>query len=141
MQYRNNIKLSTHEETRCQFSGSKAGIKLGIDVHQDFYVVMVQEGGSNPKPAQRFQKRSVPALRGKTGRPKSFLTARPLNKRRTKSPISAKPVTLAFLSSTSYYVLLNVTTSKNARRLSENQEGQTNLRLKLLRDFAPHLAL
>src|SRR6266550_4207146 len=29
---------------------------LGIDVHQDFYVVVEQVGGSNPKPAQRFQK-------------------------------------------------------------------------------------
>ena len=40
MQYRNNIELSSHEETRCQFNGSKAVIKLGIDVHQDFYVVV-----------------------------------------------------------------------------------------------------
>jgi transposase len=31
-------------------------IKLGIDVHQEFYVVVVQEGGGNPKPAQRFKK-------------------------------------------------------------------------------------
>jgi transposase len=31
-------------------------IKLGIDVHQEFYVVVCQEGGSNPKPAQRFKK-------------------------------------------------------------------------------------
>src|SRR3984893_3590789 len=31
-------------------------IKLGIDVHQDFYVVVMQEGGTNPKPAQRYQK-------------------------------------------------------------------------------------
>jgi len=29
---------------------------LGIDVHQDFYVVVIQEGGSNPKPPQRFAK-------------------------------------------------------------------------------------
>src|SRR5205823_12541145 len=28
----------------------------GIDVHQDFYVVVMQEGGSNPKPPQRFHK-------------------------------------------------------------------------------------
>jgi len=28
----------------------------GIDVHQDFYVVVEQEGGSNPKPPQRFGK-------------------------------------------------------------------------------------
>src|SRR2546427_2434752 len=31
---------------------------LGIDVHQDFYVVVEQEGGSNPKPPQRFQKQA-----------------------------------------------------------------------------------
>jgi transposase len=31
-------------------------IKLGIDVHQDFYVVVMQLGGTNPKPAQRLRK-------------------------------------------------------------------------------------
>jgi transposase len=31
-------------------------IKLGIDVHQEFYVVVMQAGGSNPKPPQRFGK-------------------------------------------------------------------------------------
>src|SRR6266576_3593580 len=31
-------------------------IKLGIDVHQQFYPVVLQEGGSNPKPPQRFSK-------------------------------------------------------------------------------------
>jgi transposase len=56
MQYVNNPELSSPEETRCQFNGSKADIKLGIDVHQDFYVVVEQVGGSNPKPAQRFGK-------------------------------------------------------------------------------------
>jgi transposase len=53
-----NTELSSHEETRCQFNGSRAVIKLGIDVHQDFYVVVMQEGGTNPKPAQRFPKGS-----------------------------------------------------------------------------------
>ena len=48
--------MSSLEETRCQFNGTKADIKLGIDVHQDFYVLVMQEGGSNPKPPQRFQK-------------------------------------------------------------------------------------
>jgi transposase len=62
-----NTELSSHEGTRRQFNGGKADIKLatgrvrpvcglGIDVHQDFYVVVRQEGGSNPKPPQRFQK-------------------------------------------------------------------------------------
>jgi transposase len=48
--------LSSHEETRCQFNGGRYAIKLGIDVHQDFYVLVEQAGGSNPKPPQRFQK-------------------------------------------------------------------------------------
>ncbi len=51
-----NTELSSHEGTRCQFNGSTGAIKLGIDVHQDFYVVVKQEGGSNPKPPQRFHK-------------------------------------------------------------------------------------
>ena len=48
-------ELSPLEETRCQFKGTKADIKsaegqsrpvcgLGTDVHQDFYVVVMQEG-------------------------------------------------------------------------------------------------
>jgi transposase len=56
MQYLINNELSSHEGTRCEFNRSKAMIKLGIDVHQEFYVVVCQEGGSNPKPAQRFKK-------------------------------------------------------------------------------------
>src|SRR5437764_11470014 len=51
-----NTELSSHEGTRCQFNGGKACIKLGIDVHQDFYVVVEQVGGGNPKPPQRFRK-------------------------------------------------------------------------------------
>src|SRR5438309_5890950 len=51
-----NTELSSHEGTRSQFNGSRACIKLGIDVHQDYYVVVKQEGGTNPKPAQRFRK-------------------------------------------------------------------------------------
>ena len=49
-------ELSSPEEARGQFNGRSGTIKLGIDVHQAFYVVVVQEGGSNPKPAQRFGK-------------------------------------------------------------------------------------
>src|SRR5216117_17148 len=52
----NNTELSSHEETRSQFNGGRCAIKLGIDVHQDFYVVVEQVGGSNPKPPQRFAK-------------------------------------------------------------------------------------
>src|SRR6266487_5304288 len=53
-----NTELSSHEGTRCQFNGGRCAIKLGIDVHQDFYVVVMQEGGGNPKPPQRFQKQA-----------------------------------------------------------------------------------
>ncbi len=53
-----NTELSSHEGTRRQFNGGRCAIKLGIDVHQDFYVVVMQEGGGNPKPAQRFQKQA-----------------------------------------------------------------------------------
>ena|SRR5437899_2439362 len=49
-------ELSSHEETRFEFNRSTGAIKLGIDVHQDYYVVVKQEGGANPKPAQRFRK-------------------------------------------------------------------------------------
>jgi transposase len=67
MQYLNDTELSSPEGTRCQFNGGRCAIKsaegrirpvcgLGIDVHQDFYVVVMQEGGSNPKPPQRFPK-------------------------------------------------------------------------------------
>ena len=51
-----NTELSSLEGTRCQFNSSRAVIKLGIDVHQAYYVVVKQEGGTNPKPAQRFRK-------------------------------------------------------------------------------------
>src|SRR5438094_1409072 len=51
-----NTELSSLEGTRCQFKGSRAIIKLGIDVHQDYYVVVKQEDGTNPKPAHRFRK-------------------------------------------------------------------------------------
>ena len=51
-----NTELSSHEGTRFEFNRSTGAIKLGIDVHQDFYVVVKQEGGTNPKPAQRFRR-------------------------------------------------------------------------------------
>src|SRR5947207_1235179 len=54
-----NTELSSLDPAgagRCQFNGSRAVIKLGIDVHQDYYVVVKQEDGTNPKPAQRFRK-------------------------------------------------------------------------------------
>jgi transposase len=51
-----NTELSSHEGTRCQFNGGNCTIKVGIDVHQDFYVVVEQVEGNNPKPPQRFAK-------------------------------------------------------------------------------------
>lgn len=62
-----NTELSSHEGTRCQFNGGRCAIKsaegrirpvcgLGIDVHQEFYVVVMQEDLANPKPPQRFAK-------------------------------------------------------------------------------------
>src|ERR1700730_4958824 len=51
-----HTELSSHKGTRLEFNPSKAAIKLGIDVHQEHYVVVMQEGGGNPKPAQRFKK-------------------------------------------------------------------------------------
>ena len=51
-----NTELSSLEGTRDQFNGRTGVIKLGIDVHQQFYTVVLQEGGSNPKPPQRFSK-------------------------------------------------------------------------------------
>lgn len=51
-----HTELSSHEGTRGQFNGRSGAIKLGIDVHQAFYVVVMQEGGAKPKPAQRFGK-------------------------------------------------------------------------------------
>ena len=59
MQYLINTELSSHEETRFEFNRSTGAIKLGIDVHQGFYVVVEQVGGSNPKPPQRFGKQAL----------------------------------------------------------------------------------
>jgi transposase len=63
--------LSSPEGTRSEFNPGKAVIKLGIDVHQEHYVVVMQEGGGNPKPAQRFKKEAflnwAAKLRRKSG--------------------------------------------------------------------------
>ena len=53
-----NTELSSIEGTRRQFNGGRCTIKLGIDVHQDFYVVVEQVDGTNPKPPQRFPKQA-----------------------------------------------------------------------------------
>jgi transposase len=70
-----DTELSSLEGTRCQFNGSKADIKLGIDVHQDFYVVVMQLGGSNPKPPQRFQKEAFVLWAAKLKRQESEVHA------------------------------------------------------------------
>ena len=63
----NTIKVesSSLEETRGQFSGRTGAIKLGIDVHQAFYVVVLEEGGANPRPAQRFKKEAFLSWAGR----------------------------------------------------------------------------
>jgi transposase len=48
--------MSSLEETRGEFNPRSEAIKLGIDVHQEYYVVVEQIEGGNPKPAQRFPK-------------------------------------------------------------------------------------
>jgi transposase len=37
-----------------QYQGTPGGIKLGVDVHQGSYVVVMQEDHATPQPAQRF---------------------------------------------------------------------------------------
>src|SRR5438094_3727751 len=53
-----NTELSSHEGTRSQFTGCKCTNNVGIDVHQDIYVVVEQVDGTYPKPPQRFPKRA-----------------------------------------------------------------------------------
>ena len=67
----NNTELSSPEETRPEFNSGESAIKLGIDVHQHFYVVVLQVGGTNPKPAQRFQKEAFLGWAGKLAREKT----------------------------------------------------------------------
>src|SRR5207302_3147690 len=49
-----NIESSSHEAARTQINSAPRAIKLGIDVHQEFYVVVMQREGATPKPPQRF---------------------------------------------------------------------------------------
>ena len=56
MRKHTNTESTSLEATRSQFNGGSAPIKLGIDVHQAFYMVVEQVGGSNPKPPQRMSK-------------------------------------------------------------------------------------
>jgi hypothetical protein len=43
-----HTELSSHERTRGEFNPRTVAIKLGIDVYQEFYVVVCQEGGATP---------------------------------------------------------------------------------------------
>src|SRR5438067_5586607 len=54
MNNHNHIESSSHEATRTQINSAPGAIKLGIDVHQDFHVVVMQKDGATPKPPQRF---------------------------------------------------------------------------------------
>jgi hypothetical protein len=87
-----NTELSSHGGTRCQFNSGKCAIKsaegrvrpvcgLEIDVPQDFYVVVMQEGSANPKPPQRFQKEAFLHWAAKLARsgfaPESTVAATP----------------------------------------------------------------
>ena len=56
MRKHTNTESASREATQGQFNGRPGAIQAGIDVHQRFYVVVVQEGGGNPKPAQRMAK-------------------------------------------------------------------------------------
>jgi transposase len=56
MRKHTNRESASLEATRGQFNGRPSAIKLGIDVHQAFYVVVEQVDGSNPKPPQRMSK-------------------------------------------------------------------------------------
>jgi hypothetical protein len=49
-----NTELSSLEGTRSEFNRSTAAIKLGIDVHQDFYVVVKQEAADQHRPTKRY---------------------------------------------------------------------------------------
>jgi hypothetical protein len=76
----NTIKVesSSLEETRSEFNPGQATIKLGIDVHQEFYVVVCQEGGGNPKPAQRFKKEAFLSWAAKLKQKRSPVPLRPI---------------------------------------------------------------
>ena len=52
----NNTRLSSPEETRGEFNLRQSAIKLGIDLHQEFCVVVRQDGGALPQPPQRFRR-------------------------------------------------------------------------------------
>jgi len=63
-----DTELSSLEETRGEFNPRKSTIKLGIDLHQAFCVVVKQEGGALPQPAQRFSRSALLAWAAKLRR-------------------------------------------------------------------------
>jgi transposase len=59
---------SSLEETREEFNLRRTAIKLGIDLHQRFCVVVVQVEGATPKPPQRLSQEGLLALVGRLQR-------------------------------------------------------------------------
>ena len=45
MNINNHIESSSHEAARTQINSTPGAIKLGIDAHQDFHVVVMQKDG------------------------------------------------------------------------------------------------
>jgi len=66
---------SSPEETRGQFSGGTEAIKLGIDLHQSFAVVVKQEGGKSPAPPQRFSQEALVSWASKLRRSGAWVYA------------------------------------------------------------------
>lgn len=54
-----NTGLASLEETRGEFNLRSTAIKLGIDLHQRFCVVVVQVEGATPKPPQRLSQEGL----------------------------------------------------------------------------------
>jgi transposase len=51
---KHKVELASPEATRSEHNNTPGIIKLGIDVHQHCYVVVMQNGHATPKPPQRF---------------------------------------------------------------------------------------
>src|SRR5213078_2325424 len=86
MQYLINTELSSHDETRFEFNRSTGAIKLGIDVHQDFYVSSRWAG-------------AIPSRRSVLGSKRSCTGRQSLSKVELKCTQSMKRAGLVFLCS------------------------------------------
>ena len=56
MRKHTNTESASLEATRGEFNLRRSAIKLGIDLHQEFCVVVRQDGGALPQSPQRFAK-------------------------------------------------------------------------------------